>query len=104
MTARFESASTSATAIRLCLVAVSGLLVANCANQNTSRSYSGQEKREFGAFSHSKYGRASERVVADGQDVPKGGGRDLVGKAYTIAGRRYVPYEKKPGHTEVGLS
>lgn len=92
------------TAIRLCLAATAGLLVANCANQNVSRSYSGQESREFGAFSHSKYGRASERVVAEGQEVPKGGGRDLVGKTYRIAGRTYTPFEKRAGHTEIGNS
>lgn len=92
------------TAIRLCLAATAGLLVANCANQNVSRSYSSQESREFGAFSHSKYGRASERVVAEGQEVPKGGGRDLVGKRYSVAGRTYTPFVKTAGHTEIGHS
>ena len=39
-----------------------------------------------------KYGVApSPKVVADGQPVPKGGGRDMVGKPYTVAGRTYVP-------------
>ncbi|MGL4325609.1 MAG: septal ring lytic transglycosylase RlpA family protein [Beijerinckiaceae bacterium] len=106
MAIRSEQPGAPLTAIRLCLVAMTGLVVANCANQGGGARgpYSGQESREFGAFSHSKYGRASERVVADGQDVPKGGGRDLVGKTYRIAGRTYTPYEKKPGHTEVGHS
>jgi len=41
-----------------------------------------------------KYGVApSPKMVADGQPVPKGGGRDMVGKPYTIAGRTYVPSE-----------
>ncbi len=41
-----------------------------------------------------KYGVApSPRVVADGQPVPKGGGRNMVGKPYTVAGRTYVPQE-----------
>ncbi|MBA1157362.1 septal ring lytic transglycosylase RlpA family protein [Microvirga mediterraneensis] len=41
-----------------------------------------------------KYGVApSPKVVADGQPVPKGGGRDMVGKPYTVAGRTYVPNE-----------
>lgn len=41
-----------------------------------------------------KYGVApSPRVVADGQPVPKGGGRAMVGKPYTVAGRTYVPSE-----------
>jgi len=41
-----------------------------------------------------KYGVApSPKVVADGQPIPKGGGRDMVGKPYTVAGRTYVPNE-----------
>jgi len=41
-----------------------------------------------------KYGvRPSPRVVADGQPVPKGGGRELVGGPYQVAGRTYVPRE-----------
>jgi rare lipoprotein A len=35
----------------------------------------------------------SPKVVADGQPIPKGGGRDMVGKPYTVAGRTYVPNE-----------
>ena len=39
-----------------------------------------------------KYGVApSPKVVADGQPIPKGGGREMVGKPYTVAGRTYVP-------------
>jgi rare lipoprotein A len=53
-------------------------------------------------FPESIYGRASERVVADGQDVPKGGGRYLVGNPYTVAGRTYVPHEGR--YTAVGLA
>jgi rare lipoprotein A len=42
----------------------------------------------------SKYGvSASERVVAPGEPVPKGGGVYRVGKPYTVAGRLYVPEE-----------
>jgi rare lipoprotein A len=41
-----------------------------------------------------KYGVApSPKVIADGQPVPKGGGRQMVGKPYTVAGRTYVPDE-----------
>ena len=39
-----------------------------------------------------KYGvAASPRVVRDGDPVPKGGGREQLGKPYTVAGRTYVP-------------
>ncbi|MFG1479307.1 septal ring lytic transglycosylase RlpA family protein [Xanthobacter sp. V4C-4] len=35
----------------------------------------------------------SPRVVAEGEPVPKGGGRYKVGKPYTVAGKTYVPSE-----------
>jgi rare lipoprotein A len=42
-----------------------------------------------------RYGvRASPRVVADGEEVPKGGGNYMIGKPYKIAGQTYVPSEK----------
>lgn len=67
-----------------CVVAVGG-----CAQkpQQAARSTS----KEY--FPSSVYGTASPRVVGDGQAVPRGGGRYLVGRPYTIAGRTYVPRE-----------
>jgi len=42
-----------------------------------------------------RYGvRPSPRVVADGEEVPKGGGNYMVGKPYKIAGKTYYPSEK----------
>lgn len=46
----------------------------------------------------------SPRVVADGEPVPKGGGRVMVGKPYVIAGKKYTPRELDPGYTRVGLA
>ncbi|WP_091135080.1 septal ring lytic transglycosylase RlpA family protein [Microvirga guangxiensis] len=67
--------------IRVAGVAALALTVANC----SSNVRGGVD---------SKYGVApSPRVVANGQPVPKGGGRNMVGKPYTIAGRTYVPSE-----------
>jgi rare lipoprotein A len=66
------------------IIAILGLagLVANCSGA--------------GGKIDSKYGvAASPRVVADGQPVPKGGGRYQVGKPYQIAGRTFVPSEAK---------
>lgn len=66
--------------IRIAGVAAIALTVANCSSK-------------VGGIDP-KYGVApSPRVVADGQPVPKGGGRDMVGKPYTVAGRTYVPSE-----------
>ncbi len=56
--------------------------------------------REY--FPEAVYGRASPRVVADGQPIPRGGGQYLVGKPYTIAGRTYYPSENHK--VQVGLA
>ena len=84
-----------------CVVALSFGL-ANCGQQQVGRGLSAQESREVGFFSHRKFGTASPRVLAEGQDVPKGGGRDHVGRSYTIAGKRYTPYVKPVGYTISG--
>ena len=44
----------------------------------------------------SKYGvAASPRVVPDGEPIPKGGGRAMVGQPYVVGGRTYVPTSGK---------
>lgn len=69
------------TLLRLAGVTAVALTVANC----SSNVRGGVDP---------KYGVApSPRVVAEGQPVPKGGGRNMVGKPYTVAGRTYVPSE-----------
>src|SRR6202166_3338595 len=50
-----------------------------------------------------KYGRASRKVVADGESVPRGGGQYLVGHPYTVAGHRYYPAEN-PSYTATGMA
>lgn len=51
-----------------------------------------------------KYGVApSPRVVAEGQPVPKGGGRYQVGKPYTVGGRTFTPRENE-GYRAEGLA
>jgi rare lipoprotein A len=50
-----------------------------------------------------RYGVApSPRVVADGEEVPRGGGYYMVGKPYQIAGKTYVPSER--AYSSVGLA
>src|SRR5918997_4344992 len=68
--------------IRIAGVAAIALTAANCSSSNVRGGID------------PKYGVApSPRVVADGEPVPKGGGRNMVGKPYTVAGRTYVPQE-----------
>ncbi|WP_306226412.1 septal ring lytic transglycosylase RlpA family protein [Bosea beijingensis] len=88
------------TVVRMGCVILVGLLAANCASNQTA----GRRSKEIGAFPQSKYGAASQRVVAEGEEVPKGGGRQLVGKAYSVAGKRYTPFEKPVGFTQVGMA
>lgn len=59
-------------------------------------------KRSKEYFPSSVYGAASPRVVADGQPVPRGGGRYLVGKPYSVAGRTFVPKEVAPNASQTG--
>jgi rare lipoprotein A len=92
----------AARAAKLGCVALAGLFLANCANEQVARR--GGKSKEIGAFSHPKYGTASPRVVAEGEDVPKGGGRQLIGKSYSIAGKRYTPYDKPIGYSAVGTA
>ena len=96
------SASFAIRAARLGCVALAGLFLANCANDQVARR--GGKSKEIGAFPQSKYGPASPRVVADGDNVPKGGGRQLIGKTYSVAGKRYTPYDKPVGYTAVGTA
>lgn len=88
-------------ATRVGCVVLAGLFLANCANDQVARR---GKSKEIGAFPSSKYGPASARVVEEGQPVPKGGGRELIGRSYTVAGKRYTPYEKPVGYTAVGTA
>jgi rare lipoprotein A len=102
------SGSTGEALVRRCtrmgLAGLIGLLVANCASQPTQYSRSSTSK-EVGAFSDSrKYGRASPRMVADGTEVPKGGGKYHVGNPYRIAGRTYYPSDRPVGHSQSGMA
>ncbi len=78
-----------------------GLLVANCAGDTGTKRHA---SREVGAFPEAKYGKASPRVVDNGERAPKGGGRHLVGNTYTIAGKRYTPREKMKGYSAIGMA
>jgi rare lipoprotein A len=89
---------------RCCGVSAIALLLANCASEPSrgNRQLSAQNQREIGSFSdRSRYGAASPRVVQYGENVPKGGGKDHVGKPYRVAGRWYTPRDN-PGYTAVG--
>ena len=79
---------------------VAALALAGCATpQPTRLSYSHGHEH----FSQAKYGRASRKVIADGEPVPHGGGQYLVGRPYTVAGHRYYP-GVNPSYSAVGMA
>jgi rare lipoprotein A len=78
-------------------LAIAALVLANCSQ--TPERVAGKSGMD------PKYGVvASPRVVEEGQTVPKGGGRDMIGKPYTIAGKRYAPYDKPVGYKIAGTA
>jgi rare lipoprotein A len=82
-------------------VIAAGSLLASCAlpPTNSGKSSGGKEY-----FSEKEYGvSASPRLVAFGKDVPKGGGRYLVGQPYKVKGKVYRPREN-PDYASVGLA
>jgi rare lipoprotein A len=71
----------------LSLIAATGALgLAGCAQQPQT-----MHGKEY--FPSSVYGQASPRVIADGQEIPRGGGVYKTGSTYTVAGHTYYPME-----------
>jgi rare lipoprotein A len=90
--------------VRAVGVGAACIFLANCASEQSGqrRQLSAQNQREIGAFSNkAKYGSASPRVVQYGTEVPRGGGRDHIGRPYRIAGRWYTPRDN-PNYSAVG--
>jgi rare lipoprotein A len=74
---------------------LAGFALSSCAQQPTggptaSGHYHGHEH-----FAEGKYGKASPRMVADGEAIPRGGGQYLIGHPYTVNGRMYYPSENE---------
>jgi rare lipoprotein A len=89
---RLSSEYHSSKSLRASLLLLSLASLAGCSSTQTPQRYA-----SLGDVTHidPRYGvRASPRVVADGEEVPKGGGNYMVGKPYKIAGHTYVPSEK----------
>lgn len=84
-------------------VALAAVVLAGCAGNPSPRSGRAAPMGADGGVDP-KYGvTASRRVVDTGKPIPRGGGRNQIGKPYTIAGKRYVPREE-PGYDRVGTA
>ncbi len=77
--------------------------VASCASTQATK-VAGAKPRSKEYFSEKEYGvKASPRVVQEGQAVPKGGGRYMVGNPYEVKGKTYFPKED-PSYNKNGLA
>lgn len=81
-----EPGSARRRALKAAAVILVALTAANCAGpQVAGRKSSGN-----------KYGvKPSPKVIPDGEPIPKGGGREMVGQPYVVGGRTYVPHNGK---------
>ncbi|WP_084364378.1 septal ring lytic transglycosylase RlpA family protein [Rhizobium sp. RU36D] len=75
--------------------------VASCATSGGNGKKRTNKSKEY--FAESEYGvKASPRLVHSGP-VPKGGGRYMVGRPYTVKGQVYVPKDN-PNYDKVGIA
>jgi len=92
-----SSQSLSGVTGRVVIAVALGLVVANCSSAP-------QQRQASRGGIDPKYGvAASPKMVADGETVPKGGGRAMVGRPYVVGGRLYTPREA-PGYSAVGVA
>jgi rare lipoprotein A len=93
-----------ASGLKWCAISVVCVATASCSSTSPSPKLTeAPKKRSKEYFAESAYGvKASPRVV-EGEVVPKGGGRFMVGNSYTIKGRRYQPREEA-GYDKSGLA
>ncbi|MFD1744364.1 septal ring lytic transglycosylase RlpA family protein [Rhizobium helianthi] len=78
--------------------------MASCASTSNTTTAKKNKPKSKEYFAESEYGvKASPRVVAEGQPVPKGGGRYMVGNPYEVKGKVYVPKED-PNYNKTGLA
>jgi len=97
MTDRSLRALKSCATISL-LAAVTALTA--CSSSPPTASVSKQTRsKEY--FPESVYGKASPRVTSQHSNLPRGGGRDQIGKPYQVAGKWYHPKEQ-PGYVKKG--
>lgn len=88
------------TGLRLLTLSLAMGSLAACGTTTATKTSS---KRSKEYFAESKYGvKASPRVVFHGP-VPKGGGRDMVGKPYVVKGQVYYPKEDR-NYDRVGFA
>lgn len=77
-------------------------MLAGCASQTPPRSIAIKSTKSKEYFAETEYGvKASPRVTNKRSNLPRGGGRDQIGKPYQVKGQWYYPKEQ-PGYAKVG--
>ena len=80
----------------IALVAVSAAFLASCSTSPTPRSMVAKKPASKEYFAESEYGvKASPRVSMRKSNLPRGGGREQIGKPYKVRGKWYYPKEVK---------
>ena len=78
------------------------LSMASCATTQKAEPKK-QQVRSKEYFSEKEYGVKASPRVADGKNIPKGGGRYMLGQPYQVKGKTYVPKEDQ-GYNKSGLA
>ncbi|MEO3385885.1 septal ring lytic transglycosylase RlpA family protein [Mesorhizobium sp. CAU 1741] len=100
MTDGFMPALRGATTV---LLAASALALAACSSSG-QKSASGKPTRSKEYFAESEYGvKASPRVTNQRSRLPRGGGRDQIGRPYKVKGQWYHPKED-PDYRNSGMA
>ncbi len=74
-------------AVQAAAVVLVALTAANCAGPQVA-GRKGAQGNKYGV-------KPSPKVIPDGEPIPKGGGREMVGQPYVVGGRTYVPHNGK---------
>jgi rare lipoprotein A len=89
-------------ATSLICVSIAGVLLASCASQTPKAKLATGKSKEY--FSEAEYGVKASPLVAEKRSrMPRGGGREQIGKAYKVKGKWYKPKED-PDYVKVGAA
>jgi rare lipoprotein A len=89
-------------AASLAAIGAALVVLAACAAPKPKAMLNTTKSKEY--FAESEYGvKASPRVTSKRSRLPRGGGRDQVGKPYMVKGKWYYPKED-PNYTKVGTA
>lgn len=87
------------------LLAASVSALSACASQTPKVAVESRNTQSKEYFAESEYGvKASPRVSNLRSGLPRGGGRDQIGKPYKVKGKWYHPQEKPTGDRSAGIA